>query len=149
PNNVDFYLFRAHLLSLRAGFVSLWFVLPAALLGLLLGLPRRRELAVPYGLFFALSASVIVLYVLGRFRVQTLPLMAFFAALTVDWVWRTLRSRRLLPVVLAAVPFALLVGWTAVPDNTPTYNETNRDTAIMLQLAKAGRFDRALHFRDK
>jgi len=146
PNNVDFYLFEAHLTSLRVGFVAWWFLAPAALLGLLLGLPRKRELAVPYLLFLAITVSVVALYVLGRFRVQLLPLVAFFAALTLDWAWRTLRARRPFALLLAAVPFAVLVAWTAVPEGTPTYNEANRDTAIMLQLAKAGRFEQAMHF---
>ncbi|HZM00283.1 MAG TPA: glycosyltransferase family 39 protein, partial [Planctomycetota bacterium] len=42
PNNVNYELHRAHLPTLRLGFVSMWFLAPAALLGLLVGLPRRR-----------------------------------------------------------------------------------------------------------
>src|SRR5690606_386209 len=80
PNNVNFEQFRAHLSTLRLGFVTVTFLGPACLLGLLLGLRRRERLAAPYLLFLALTASVVALYVLGRFRLQVLPLMALFSA---------------------------------------------------------------------
>jgi len=148
PNNVDFYLHRAHLLSLRLGFVSMWFLAPAALLGMLLGLPRRRRLAVPYLLLLALTASIVVLYILGRFRVQLFPLLALFAGLAIDWVWRAFRNRRSAALVLAAVPFAVLVAWCA-PAEHDVYDLRTRDAAIMFQLVKAGNFERALFFRDR
>jgi 4-amino-4-deoxy-L-arabinose transferase-like glycosyltransferase len=148
PNNVDFYLSRAHLTSLRLGFVSMWFVAPAALLGLLLGWPRRRELAVPYLLLIALTASIVVLYILGRFRVQIVPLLALFAGLAIDWAWRKWRARRLMALGVAALPFGLFVAWCA-PAHADPFNDLNRDGALMLQLVKAGNFGRALYFRDR
>src|SRR5262249_14845054 len=104
PNNANFYLHRANLSTLRIGFVSFGAVSALALLGLLLGLPRRRRLSVAYWLLLVLVASVVALYVLGRFRVHVLPLLAVFAALTVDWFWRALRSNRQVAVALATVP---------------------------------------------
>lgn len=148
PNNVNFELFRAHLPTLRMGFVSMWFLAPAALLGLFLGLPRRRTLAVPYLLFFALSASVIALYILGRFRLQVLPLMALFAALSVDWAWRKLRERRRVPLFAAALAFAVLLAWTRRPPEIIPFNEQNRDAGMIFQLVKAGNYPRALVFLD-
>jgi 4-amino-4-deoxy-L-arabinose transferase-like glycosyltransferase/Flp pilus assembly protein TadD len=148
PNNVNFYLHRAHLPSLRAGFVSMWVLAPAALLGLVLGLPRRRRLATLYLLFLALSASVIALYILGRFRLQVLPLMAVFAGLSVDWAVRTARARRHGALLAGGVPFALLVAWAGPSERDP-YNEQTRDASIMLQLVRAGNFEQAMRYRDR
>ncbi|HVQ23564.1 MAG TPA: glycosyltransferase family 39 protein, partial [Planctomycetota bacterium] len=149
PNNVNFELHRAHLPTLRLGFVSMWFLAPAALLGLLLGLPRRRELAVPYLLFLALTLSVIALYILGRFRLQVLPLMALFAALAVDWAWRKLRERRTGPLVAGALAFLVLLGWTRRPDEPKPFTDQSRDGAMVFQLVKAGNYERALVFLDR
>lgn len=149
PNNVNFYLHRSHLLSLKLGFVSMWFLAPAALLGLVLGIRRRRRLVVPYLLFFTLTASVIALYILGRFRVQVLPLMALFAALAVDWALRAFGARRGSALGLAAIPFCLLLAWSAPFKDADPFNELTRNASIMRQLAKAGNFRQALTYRDK
>jgi tetratricopeptide (TPR) repeat protein len=149
PNNVNFYLHRSHLLSLKLGFVSMWFLAPAALLGLLLGIPRRRQLAVPYLLFFALVGSVIALYILGRFRLQALPLMALFAGLTVDWALRAWSARRKSALAMAAVPFGLLVLWSAPFEGADPFTEQSRNASVMLQLVKSGNFEQALRYRDK
>jgi 4-amino-4-deoxy-L-arabinose transferase-like glycosyltransferase len=148
PNNVNFYLHRAHLGTLRAGFVSMWFVAPAALLGLFLGLPRRRRLATLYLLFLALTASVIALYILGRFRLQVVPLMAVFAGLSIDWALTAWRQRRRGALLAGGVPFAALLVWASPPQADP-YNEQTRDASIMLQLVRAGNFDQAMRYRDR
>jgi len=151
PNNANFYLHRAHLSTLRAGWVTFGIVSALALFGLLLGLPRRRVLAVPYLLFIALTASVIALYVLGRFRVHVLPLLALFAALTVDWVVRCLRARRTVALVLAAAPLELLLHWTAPKGAANLYYEDERgkNTSMMMLLLKSGNYERALVFYDR
>lgn len=150
PNNADFHLHAAHLSTLRLGFVG-WGELSAlALLGLLLGLPRRRELAVPYLLFLALSASVVALYILGRFRVHLVPLLALFAALAVDWIVRAVRDRRHAALALAAAP--LLLFWSGTradgPDNLYYRGaaERGKNTSMMMLLLKSGDADRARVF---
>lgn len=152
PNNADFHLHAAHLSTLRLGFVG-WGELSAlALLGLLLGLPRRRELAVPYLLFLALSASVVALYMLGRFRVHVVPLLALFAALAVDWLVRALRARRHAALALAVVPLALFWSGTRAdgPDNLYYRGQAERGkhTSMMMLLLKSGDAARARVFHE-
>jgi len=147
PNNTNFYLSRAHLTTLNLGFVSMTFLSPAALLGLLLGLRYRRKLAVPYLMFGAIAGSVILLYILSRFRVQALPLFAVFGAVFVDWVLRAIAARRVIAMTCVAVPFVALVAW-CWPERDP-YDETNRNASVMLSHIKAGDFDQARHFRDR
>lgn len=151
PNNANFYLHRANLPTLKLGFVGFGAVSALALLGLLLGLPRRRTLGVVYLLFLVLVASVVALYVLGRFRVHVLPLMALFAGVTVDWFWRALRSRRGVALVLAGLPLAALFWWTAPkgPANLFYEDDKAKNTSMMMLLLKSGNFDRANDFYDQ
>jgi len=153
PNNADFYLHRALLPTLRVGGVS-WGLLSAlALLGMLLGLPRRRELAVPYLMFAALAASVIALYMLGRFRVHVVPLLALFSALAVDWIVRAVRARRHTALLAVALPLALFGSWTR-PEGPPAKffegeAEKGKNTRMMVLLFKAGNSERAQVFYER
>jgi tetratricopeptide (TPR) repeat protein len=146
PNNVNFYLNRSHLTTLRVGIVSMTFLGPAALLGLLLALPRRRRLAVPYLLLGALVGSVVALYILARFRLQALPLLAFFAGYAVDWSAEACARRRWAPLALAAMAFALLVTWSWPP--TSAFTDLNKNAAIMLMHIKTGNFTQARRYRE-
>ncbi|MED5329715.1 MAG: glycosyltransferase family 39 protein [Planctomycetota bacterium] len=141
PNNVDYDLHRSHLASLRAGFISVTFLAPAALLGMLLAFPRRRRLLVPYLMFSAIVASVVMLYILGRFRVQALPLFAVFAAVTVDWAWRAISRRRLASLLLMSIPFAGLLAFSWPEANK--YVDLNKNAGIMMRLLKAGNHEQA------
>lgn len=147
PNNVNFYLHRAHLPVLRLGVVGWGLLTPAAVLGLILGFSRRRRLLVPYLLFGALTGSIVALYILARFRLQLLPLMALFAALAFDWAWTAWRERRFGALLAAALCF-LVVARGATPDdpNYDPYNDANKNTSVMLQLAKVGNIDKAFSF---
>lgn len=146
PNNVDFYLHRSHLSTLRAGFVSMTFLAPACLLGMLLCLPRRRRMAVPYLMLPTLVGSVVSLYILARFRLQVLPLMAVFAGASIDWALVTARNRRWAALILAGLLFSLLASWSWW-DADP-FGERNKHSGIMLKLAKIGDFGKAMRYRD-
>ncbi len=146
PNNINFDLHRTHLATLRWGFVSMRFLGAAAILGLLLGLLRRRQLAVPYLLFLALTVSVIVLYVIARFRLQVVPLTVLFAALTVDWALAALLRRRWLQLAVAALPFWIL--WSWCEDTQSFYSDSSKNFAVMLKHVKIGNLELAKRFRD-
>jgi 4-amino-4-deoxy-L-arabinose transferase-like glycosyltransferase len=147
PNNVNFYLHRSHLLSLQVGFVSMSFVAPAMLLGLILGIQKRRRLTVTYLMLGTLSLSVIALYILARFRLQVLPLMAIFAALSIDWGITRWSKRRYGSLAAALALMGSFTWWTwSHPD---PYGEDSKNTSIMLQLAKTGNFEKSLYYRDR
>lgn len=146
PNNVDFYLHRAHLPTLRLGFVSMAFLGPACLLGLVVCLGRWRRMAVLYLMFGAITASVVALYILARFRLQALPLMAVFAAAAVEWALVAWSTRRRLALGSGGLLFALLAHWCWW-DEDP-FGDRNKHTGIMMPLAKIGEFEKAMRFRD-
>lgn len=106
PNNVSLYsegkasVVLSWLLVGRSGVV-----IPLAVAGLLMGLPRlwrRRDCGLwwLYGCIFSFVIAVIVFYNLSRFRAPVVPLMAvaaggFVAMLRRDWRRREGRRRRL------------------------------------------------------
>ncbi|MBI4879019.1 MAG: glycosyltransferase family 39 protein [Planctomycetes bacterium] len=146
PNNINFDLHRTHLATLRWGFVSMRFLGAAAILGLLLGLQRRRKLAVPYLLFLVLTASVVALYVVDRFRLQVVPLLALFAALSVDWALAALGRKRWLQLAVAVVPFWIL--WSWCEDTQSFYSDSTKNFAVMLKHVKIGNLEQAKRYRD-
>lgn len=113
PNNVNYYLVEAHCTTLKAGFVTLTWLSPLALLGAVVSFARWRRRAPLLLLFGALCASVVALYVIARFRVHVLPLFALFGGLFVAWCWRAWREGGLGRLAAAGAAFATLTWWCA------------------------------------
>jgi Tfp pilus assembly protein PilF len=121
PRNLDIYLFRPDSWVLRAGVWKLGFfgfpfgaLLPLAVLG---GLVGGRRLAWPFWLMlFSYGAVLVVVFVVSRYRIAVVPLLAVLAARGVTYISETVRSRRwnltwptaavvLLSVVLTIAPW--------------------------------------------
>ncbi len=145
PNNVNYYLHSAHLTTLRLGAVTWTLLAPLALLGLLLGIANWRKLMVPALMLGAITGSVVLLYILARFRLQAVPLMAVFAGVSVDWIITSVQRRRVVPLVVAAIPFAIFVTW-CWPSTKNPYTVDNRDGGMMMALIRAGNYDKARVF---
>lgn len=146
PNNVNYYLHESHLDTLRIGVVTWTLLTPLALLGLLIGLLRhRRRILVPALMLGAITGSVVLLYILARFRLQAVPLMAVFAGIAVDWLVACVAARRVVRLALAAVPLALATLWAWPSEDNP-YTVDNRDGGMMMALIRAGNYDKARVF---
>jgi len=86
-------------------FVRLWFIMPLAILGMLLAArdQRRRDLLYGYVFFYALS--IVIFFITGRYRSQAAPVLCLFAGsalVALPHYARTVRGG-------AAVGVALLV----------------------------------------
>ena len=88
--------------------VGAWLLCPLGLAGLLLA-PRRRDLALARGYVAAQLVAILPFFVVARFRMPWMPVLAVFAAWMLVQLWLALRARRVPPprtlavVVVAAV----------------------------------------------
>jgi len=98
PRNLDIYLFRRESWFLRAGVWKAGFfgfpfgvLLPLAVLG---GLVGRRRPGWPFWLMlFSYGAVLVVVFVVGRYRIALVPLLAVLAARGVTSIADSVRSR--------------------------------------------------------
>jgi len=99
PRNLDVYLFRAESSVLRAGVWKAGFfgfpfgvLLPLAVLG---GAVGRRQIRWPFWLMlFSYGAVLVIVFVVGRYRIALVPLLAVLAARGVTFIADAVRSRR-------------------------------------------------------
>ena len=107
PNNQDIHFITGQYTPIvRLLPLGFWLVGPLGFLGLLLCLPRWRDLLPLWGLVLVYYLVGIAFFVNARFRVFAVMLLILFAAQAGSWLWRALRARRWRSVGLAAVIMA-------------------------------------------
>ena len=94
---------------LRVLFVRLWFIMPLAVLGMVLAsrAPGRRSLLYAYALLYALS--IVIFFVTGRYRSQVVPVLCLFAGhalVAVPHYARSLRTGAAFAVAVLALGVA-------------------------------------------
>ena len=139
PDTEDYYLYQERSAVLR-GLDRVWHfgVLgPAAIAGLVLTWPRRRELWLFYGWLLLTAAGVALFVVFARYRVSLLPVLAWFAAAGAVAAWDRIRAGRvlqLLPALGVAALAAVVINWPLYHQRRP-YPEsyTNHGAALAAQ----------------
>lgn len=104
PQIEDFGLHAAASPWLRVLFVRLWFILPLAVLGMVLS-ARASRAGLLSGYVIAYAASIVVFFVTGRYRSQIAPVLCLFAG----YALASLPSRARQPRALAAGLIGLAV----------------------------------------
>lgn len=153
PDNGNMYLAREDSPVLRLPLLSMGILFPLALLGIGLSFRsngRARLIALVAAIYFA---GVVAFFILARFRVQIVPVLAVLAAYGAGRLIAAARSRswrRVAPyaaVVVAGAIFSMLTpSWlqaTKAPSLAVGYNNLG---ALYLE---AGRVDRAIEAYEK
>lgn len=83
PDTHPYLFFRRRFAPLRLPLPGMGPIVALSVLGLLASIPFWRARATEMALFLAYAASVVVFFVLGRFRLVALPLFAVFAGIAV------------------------------------------------------------------
>jgi hypothetical protein len=113
PNNENFYYMRLQAPVLAWLPVTAWILAPLGLAGLVLAAPRARDAWPLYLMVASTVLPMLVFYVLGRFRVPLLALLAPFAAYAIVRITGWFRGGQAArAVAVTAVVVATLIFWT-------------------------------------
>jgi len=113
PNNENFYYMRREAPVLAWLPVTAWILAPLGLAGLVLAWPRRRDLWPLYLVVAATILPMMVFYILGRFRVPLLALLAPYAAFAVVHLIAWLRGGAAMRAVITIAAIGvMLIFWT-------------------------------------
>jgi 4-amino-4-deoxy-L-arabinose transferase-like glycosyltransferase len=115
PNNENFYYIRTQVPLLAWLPVTFWVCSPLALAGLFLAARRGQDVWPLYLLVSVTAASMIVFYVLARFRIALVAAVIPFAAVTLVELANQVRSRRYARCVALALCIVALNAWTGRP----------------------------------
>lgn len=127
PDNEDIAFWGRYSPWLRYNFLRFGVVGPLALVGLVLGWPRRRQLSLLYMVLAGYALSICLFFILARYRLPAVSLLLIFAAGAVVETAEAVRARnrgRLLVAVVALVPALIVV-------HHPSTEESGSMTAEM------------------
>jgi 4-amino-4-deoxy-L-arabinose transferase-like glycosyltransferase len=114
PNNVNFYLTRQFSPILRLPLLPFWFIAPLSLVGIGISLKQWRQLA-PLLLFVIFyMSSIILFFVLSRFRLPLVPFLLIFAGYFIIWFFEKLRARDVKKISLSLIPLLLVASFTFI-----------------------------------
>ncbi|MCE9615481.1 MAG: glycosyltransferase family 39 protein [Lentisphaerae bacterium] len=100
--------------------VTFYQILPLSLVGLLATLPRWRRYLLLYGVIAVTFATLLIFYVLTRFRVPAEPFLLLFAAYALVRLWPWTGPEADMPDVMDVTDAASAVGSSRESAATPT-----------------------------
>lgn len=111
PDEEDYYIYQEYSPLLRAlGCVfQFGLICPVAAVGVVLTRREWRKLWLLYAMAFAFAASVIVFYVLARYRLAIVPILALFAGACIAEIAAAVNKRRR-GVVVASFAGLIVLG---------------------------------------
>ncbi|GAB4345508.1 MAG: hypothetical protein Kow0099_25860 [Candidatus Abyssubacteria bacterium] len=148
PNNVNYYLYRKFSFVLRLPLLPFWVVFPLAVTGMLLSVKSwwpRPALLILFLLTY--MVSILLLFVLARYRLSSVPFFIVFAAYAVVWWYDTLRERNYRKLVASLVPLALAGAFSVATRSD--YIRPNDYFNLGLAYHTRGQYDEAVRsYRD-
>jgi tetratricopeptide (TPR) repeat protein len=133
--------------SLLAAAAVLWhfgILIPIAAVGAVMLWPERRRIGVIYAMAIAYAASVVLFFVVARYRYPLVPFLLIFGAAGVTGLRSfvdTTSRRRVLIAGIAAVVVAVVAFW---PLHTAASQRAITESNLGAALQEAGRADEAI-----
>ncbi len=103
PDNIDYYFFKQFSKILSLPLPSFGFLAPLALLGLFLSIGEWRRHLLSYGIISVFMVSIVMFYVIGRYRLPIIPLLCIYAGNTLIVTYNRIRERDYKKVILIAL----------------------------------------------
>ncbi|HAW49390.1 TPA: hypothetical protein DCX16_00330 [bacterium] len=108
-NNMNYNQIKSYSPLIRLPiFVGFGFVAPLGLLGMLLLLKRRNTLLLQL-FVFSFMMSILVIFVVGRYRIGFIPILIVFSAYSLVWFFEQVIKRKLSYKIFLLIPCFLLV----------------------------------------
>ena len=125
PSNYNFYIFQKYSFLLRTPFSNFAFFSSLGLMGFLFNANNFKRLRLLYAYMTGMTLSVILLYVVSRFRIPVVPYFAIFAGCFLDRVCTWCVFRKYKKIILSITTFILLVFLFNTIPNVSKTNESN------------------------
>jgi 4-amino-4-deoxy-L-arabinose transferase-like glycosyltransferase len=143
PNNVNYYLSKNFSWVLRLPLIPFWLLLPPAITGMILSMKQWWPKAALLVLFIlTYMGSIIILFVVARYRISITPFLMIFAGYTFSWWYDNWKGKNYKPIALSFVPL-LLVGAFSLATRSD-YVRTNDYFNLALAYNHEGKHDEAI-----
>jgi len=108
PDNFSYNLYRRFSPLLRFNPLGFSLLVPLGIVGMFLSSRRWRDLLSLHAFVVAFWASIVVVFVVGRYRLPVVLALSGFSGLAFWQGWAWLRGRRFAPLLAGALSVALL-----------------------------------------
>lgn len=150
-NNENEYLYTnfSSLLNLLLGKRIIYFpfglVGPLSILGLLISLKEWRRYLLLYLFILSYSASVIIFFVCGRYRIPVIPFLIMFASFFIWWVFQKIKNKKILPaVIFLAILIILLITVNTRLENLVGYQPYTDHYVLGISYQNLGQLEPAM-----
>ena len=109
PLNFDYHFYSRFSWYLRIPFFNLIFIMPFAIVGLLMNLHHVKKYGLLYSIIGLGCLSIILFFVSGRYRIPLMPFLILLAASGMVSVWNIIRQREKRRYVWPVVLFLLFI----------------------------------------
>jgi len=117
PANFSYDLFKKNHSMLKMSFFNFSIICPLALLGIFLAYNKYRYINIVYLLLFALSFSVVVFHIQGRYRIPSVPFFIVLSSFTIYWFIYMMREKRFIALSCALSALAIISLYTKPAHN--------------------------------
>lgn len=104
PNNINYYLSKKFSLILRLPLLEYWQVFPFAVVGILAGVKKRGSILLLL-FMFAFMSSILLLFVVARYRLPMVPFLIVFAGYAPVWWYEKVKLKDFKRILLSLVIF--------------------------------------------
>ncbi|MEK7851385.1 MAG: tetratricopeptide repeat protein, partial [Deltaproteobacteria bacterium] len=120
------------------------FIASLGLLGMVLSIRRWKGLSLLYIFIISYSISIIIFFVISRYRLPMTPILSIFAASALYWLWMKISEKRYLPLLPSIALLALFT--VLVGKDIPWLTDLNRHEVLYREgfdFETKGDYDRA------
>tara|TARA_B100000315_G_scaffold151864_1_gene140693 strand:- start:14074 stop:16137 length:2064 start_codon:yes stop_codon:yes gene_type:complete len=120
-SNYNFYIFQEFSFLLKTPFSNFAFFSSLGLMGFLLNVDNFKRLRLLYTYMIGMTVSVVLFYIISRFRIPVVPYFAIFAGCFLDKVCAWCVFKRYKKIILSVTTFIILLFmFNTVPDISKT-----------------------------
>lgn len=93
PNNVDYYFVKRSSTVLSLPLISFGIISPFVIVGLFLSLGNWRGHLLSYGIVLIFMFTLVLFYIIGRFRLPIVPFLCVYAAFSIERLYAYFKER--------------------------------------------------------
>lgn len=143
-DNYQYYYYERFSSVLSYSPATYWLISSLGLVGMVVMLKDWRRFSLLYLFIVTYSLSLIIFFVMTRYRLQLTPFLTVFAATSLYWVWAKIFEKRYWLVLYSSVLFVIFVLFTG--QDVPSLTALNRHEVLYregFEYESKGDYDKA------
>jgi Tfp pilus assembly protein PilF len=143
-DNYNYYYYKRFSTILSYSPVTYCLIVSFGVLGIIISLAKWRKYTLVYAYIIAYIVSLLLFYVIGRYRLQLIPFVIIFASASIYWLWQKLKSQEYYTFVSAIILVTIL--WNVSMKDIEWVSAANNADILLfeaMRMTRTGDYDNA------